>query len=429
MADENPPSKLSGWIKAAITSVFGVLSGAALMYVTPLVNNVVKPAKPVPNFAQQTSSLTVTFSNRSTGGTQGWWDFGDGSALEPYEPAKDSITHTYAKPGTYNVKLSLQNLLGEESDRTVAVNLENSQTTAPSIDAFAVVPVNPNNSNAPATFKIVSQVKNAKVVAWDLGGNAFKTETNPTTEKYITLQEPGYYNLRLVAFNGDQVAEKSQQVFVGMSDTNRPSATLKVVYDGVQVEQKSERQSIVLAWDPKHQGSTCPVSREVAAPPGWTIAEAKYDPPAADKLRNLKPEVSPDRTRLRVSGELLKPKSLLSNKVAAPQCVVRVELTLARRSAPLSKSVDAVTFDLNTPGTTAMPLPPPPPGLEVQAKRINLEIKDGALTLWNSPGLPTAAQVAVKSRAMRVTATEQGNQLRIDVVEPKAVTPVSLPGR
>src|SRR5262249_14822377 len=105
MAEEKAPSKVSGWIKALFTSVFGLVSGAALMDLTPLVNNVIKPGKPVPNFAQQASGLTVTFNNRSTGGTHGWWDFGDGSALEPYEPDKDTITHTYPRSGNYNVKL------------------------------------------------------------------------------------------------------------------------------------------------------------------------------------------------------------------------------------------------------------------------------------------------------------------------------------
>src|SRR5207248_7060795 len=165
MADEKSASKISGWIKALVTSLFGIVSGAAIMYLTPLVNNVVKPAKPVPNFAQQANSLTVTFNNRSTGGSQGWWDFGDGAALEPFEPSKDAITHTYARPGNYNVKLSLQNILGEESERSVLINLDNSQAVKPSIDTFVVIPL---TKSAPATFKLVADVKNAKLIAWGL---------------------------------------------------------------------------------------------------------------------------------------------------------------------------------------------------------------------------------------------------------------------
>jgi len=428
MAEEKAPSKISGWIKALFTSVFGLVSGAALMYLTPLVNNVIKPGKPVPNFAQQASGLTVTFNNRSTGGTHGWWDFGDGAALEPYEPDKDTITHSYPRGGAYNVKLSLQNLLGEESERTVAVNILDSLATAPKIEAFVVQKL--SGDNAPATFKIISSVKDAKVVAWDLGDEKITTETTLSpTGKFVTLNEPGYYNLRLLAFNGEQHAEKSQQVFVGMGDSAKPTATLRVVYDGVQIEQKADRQTIVLAWDPKQQGATCPVSRELSAPAGWTIADAKYEPPSKDLVHNLKPELSPDRTRLRISAEMLKPKTMLTGKnVPPPHCGVRVDLVLVRRSGPVSRPGDSVAFELTAPGSTMLPLPPPPAGFEVQAKRIALEIKDGAQVIWNSPGLPTAAQVAMKNHPMRVTAFEQEGQLRLDVVDAaKSVIPVSRP--
>ena len=55
MADEKPQGairKFGGWI---VTSVVGLASGAFLMYLTPLVNSVIKPAKPVANFAAQVS--------------------------------------------------------------------------------------------------------------------------------------------------------------------------------------------------------------------------------------------------------------------------------------------------------------------------------------------------------------------------------------
>jgi hypothetical protein len=65
MADEKPVSKIPGWVKAVGTSLLGLASGAALMYLTPLVNNVIKPGKPVPNFAQQTARPAA----RKAGGT------------------------------------------------------------------------------------------------------------------------------------------------------------------------------------------------------------------------------------------------------------------------------------------------------------------------------------------------------------------------
>src|SRR5262245_39797562 len=126
MAEESS-SRMAGWMKAGLASVFSLISGAVLMYVSPLVNSAIKPAKPVANFAQQVDGLVVTFANRSTGATEGWWDFGDGSALEPFVPAQEALKHTYARPGVYTAKLSLRNFIGEENERTVAVQLDGAQ--------------------------------------------------------------------------------------------------------------------------------------------------------------------------------------------------------------------------------------------------------------------------------------------------------------
>ena len=100
MAEERKGSALGGWFKAGITSILGLIGGGILMYVSPLVNNVIKPPKPVANFSQQADGLTVTFQNRSTGASGGWWDFGDGSALEPFVANQENIVHTYPHAGT-----------------------------------------------------------------------------------------------------------------------------------------------------------------------------------------------------------------------------------------------------------------------------------------------------------------------------------------
>ena len=139
MSEEKPEggkSALGGWVKAGVTSVVGLVSGACLMYLTPLVNNVIKPPKPVANFAAQANGLAVEINNRSTGGLQGWWDFGDGTALEPFDPKVDIVKHNYPKPGTYNVKLTLTNLIGEEADRTAAVSLDATAIPQPEIALF-----------------------------------------------------------------------------------------------------------------------------------------------------------------------------------------------------------------------------------------------------------------------------------------------------
>ena len=100
-------SNITGWIKTIGTSLAGALSGAVLMYASTVVDMVIKPAKPIANFQCQSDGLKVTMQNKSTGGHEGWWDFGDGAALEAFVATDAAITHEFAKPGSYAVKLAV----------------------------------------------------------------------------------------------------------------------------------------------------------------------------------------------------------------------------------------------------------------------------------------------------------------------------------
>ena len=68
--------QIKTWVKTVVGMVLGLISGAVAMYFTSFVDRVIKPAKPVANFAVQASGLTVSFENRSVGGDRLRWDFG-----------------------------------------------------------------------------------------------------------------------------------------------------------------------------------------------------------------------------------------------------------------------------------------------------------------------------------------------------------------
>src|SRR5439155_18897180 len=112
-----PKRSLFRRLFALVGTIAGMCSGAALMYLSPLVDRVVKPGKPLANFAVETEGLSATFHNRYAG--EGWWDFGDGSPLEPATPDQSSITHTFPHPGTYTTKLLVRNFVGDEHERSV----------------------------------------------------------------------------------------------------------------------------------------------------------------------------------------------------------------------------------------------------------------------------------------------------------------------
>src|SRR5262249_4889526 len=148
---------------------FGLLSGAAIMYLSPLVDRVVKPGRPLANFATETDGLTATFHNRYAG--EGWWDFGDGSQLEPAAPDQESVAHTFPRPGTYTVKLTVRNYIGEEHERTAPIEVtaqSSPSAAAPAIAAFEAIPVSSDRA-APATYRLVAQTASAERCLWDLG--------------------------------------------------------------------------------------------------------------------------------------------------------------------------------------------------------------------------------------------------------------------
>lgn len=65
------PARSGGWIKAALLGMLGLGGGAAGTYATAVVDRVVKPTKPVANFATAPDGLTLTCQNHASG-ESGW---------------------------------------------------------------------------------------------------------------------------------------------------------------------------------------------------------------------------------------------------------------------------------------------------------------------------------------------------------------------
>lgn len=421
MAEEKPTSKVGGWIKAGVTSVFGLLSGAVLMYVSPLVNNAIKPSKPLANFAQEIQGLTVTFQNRSTGGVDGWWDFGDGSALEHFNPNQDAITHAYVRPGMYTAKLSLRNFLGDENERAVTVSVDGSGGSGPVIEAFQVVPMGPEI--APATYRIVSKVKNANMVICDHGdGRPLDINNDPSSHDCIvTLKEPGSYKLRLVAFAGTKTVEATKDVWVEVGDFSAPGATLQVTYDAVHVQKKQDKINVSIPFPADHKESTYAFKEERRVDAGFHVLKAEFAQPVRESaVKNAKVEISADGTKFMVTGILAKPTGILIRHAPPPQWTTTVNVTMERRSTPQQKTTEPLMVNLNVPGSATLPVPPVPSGWEAQARHMNLEIRDHGKVVLNQSTLPAAANVQLKNRLCRITAIEQGGQIRVDVLDASA---------
>ena len=430
MAESKAGGVLVGWLKAAVTSVAGLVGGAGLMYFSPLLDKVIKPSAPVANFQTEADGLKVVFHNRSSNGSEGWWDFGDGSALEPYQPNAESVTHTYARPGAYTVKLSVNSLFGQENDRTVTVALDQAPaSTAPAVDKLEVIPLQAG-AYAPATFKVVSAVKNAELCVLSLGGDnplEVIADNSGTQERYVTFKYPGTHVLQLAAYGNKQTVQKSQTVRVEKQPAGAVMAMLSVTHQMVRVEQKEQYEPRRIDFPAAEKGATTKVSLDIPARDGFTVAAVKFahDPAKdANVVRNARVDVLPDRKGVRLTCELIKnPKGPLY--WTAP-----LVLNLEKRSAPEARNMAPVYAAVAVPGRTLLPVATPQGRWTSQQHSLTLQMQDGDKMIWQTTQLPRTDQFLLRGRQYRLTATEIGNQVQvqIDEVRPGTGPVVNGPG-
>src|SRR5262245_23776746 len=309
------------------------------MYLSPLVDKVIRPAKPVANFSIAHEGLKVTFQNRSAAGTEGWWDFGDGSALEPFSPKQETVTHPYPKPGVYTAKLTLRNLLGEENERSVTVDVQGGAAGPPAIDALQVVPLRPD-TYAPATFRVVGKVKNAELCIWSLGDDQpLEISADAGSDRVVTFKRPGTHVIKLVAVSGKQTAERVETVRVGEPPRGKVMAMLTVSDQGTRVQTlEPQTVNVSVGFPAQQKENVYRFEKPVPLPPAWalrpevTVKEAKLLPVTEPSLKNLKLELAADRRSVRLTGELSRATGLLHRNQPPPRAVVPVLLTLQRQT-------------------------------------------------------------------------------------------------
>ncbi len=434
MSEEKPAGvtgTVGGWIKAAITGVISLVFGAFIMYLTPVVNNAIKPAKPVSNFATQVNGLSVQFNNRSTGGVQGWWDFGDGSALEPFDPKIENVKHAYAKPGTYSVKLQLTNLLGDESDRTAQVTIDaDSAASGPEIAEFKLVSVD-NRQRAPANYQLLTKVKNASYCILCRGDSQPMeiVQDSASQMHYLTFVEPGTFTVRYAAVNGKQLVEQTKTIQIGTSDSYEPTAKLLVSYDAVRVERIPKDWQIHCDWQGNPRDGASTFRKERPAYPNCTIVSAELvnkDEKGAP-VRNAKLEIAPDKSKVIVSGELTRATGLLAPKSAAPSWLAQVKVVMERRGPMETINPRNMSMAVNLNSPTRIPMQPLPDGYEIVRKNVSMQLWDGSRMVWEGNKAMSNAPVTLNNQGYLLTVLPQNDSfvLTIAPVGP-AIRPVGF---
>jgi PKD repeat protein len=365
--------KSHGWLKAGIVGLLGLGGGAAGTYATAVVDRVVKPPRPIANFSVAAEGLAVTCQNHATG-ESGWWDFGDGSALEPFAPDAP-VTHTYAKPGNYTVKLTVRNYLSDENERSVPVEVAAAaarDSAAPQIAGFAVTPVG-TGSVAPATFRVTADVTNADGCVWDFGDGRVEAGDGGKIDRMVTFDKPGTFAVQFYAHGGKLAVKQTATVKVDAAQTGTLMAVLKVTDTGSRLHQSSRTEAVAVAA-PVGKNPSPSFSKVVQARPGCTITDAAPISPAVAGVRNLRVTVAADRRSATLSGDWAdgKPKGASGADVIVP-----LKLT-EERTVALPPAVTVVTGTMSWAagsGRCELPLPPPVPGL---SREYQIEIRQTA---------------------------------------------------
>lgn len=418
------PSKMGGWLKAGIIGFLGLGGGIAGTYVTAVVDRVAKPTKPVANFAVNADGLTVNFQNQASG-ESGWWDFGDGSALEPFAPDQH-VSHAYAKPGSYTAKLTVRNFIGEENERTVPVDVTTAtkDSPPPQIAAFAVQPVSPV-AVAPATFRLTADVANAGSCIWDLGDGRLEVTPGGKIDRLVTFEKPGTFAVSLVAHNGKQGAKQSGSVKVDAPRDGTTMAVLTVTDTGSKLDTLNTTESVVIHVPEK---AATPFSKTVNARAGFTLTGASLaEAPAS--VKNLKVQVNPDKRSATVTGEWAGDLKATNKAAGGSDAIVRVKLSQERTIAQ-QPAVTMVTGAFAVAGQAIradLPLPPAPMGVAGAKREFQLDIRtirDGkAQSIMQAPtggkgamSMPWAATQQGQGWTVTYNAKQEGGMVVVTAV-------------
>jgi PKD repeat protein len=418
-----------GWWKTIVGTAGGLLSGAVAMYATAAFNQVVKPAKPIANFKYEATGNSVCFHNLSGTG-QGWWDFGDGSALEPLA-GRPNVTHLFTHSGDYTVKLSVQNILGEETDRSVTVHVDpaaSSADAAPKVTALDAESVSPG-AYAPATFKLVASVQNAQVCLLDFGDERPpQVVSGPTAERLVTFKEPGGHIVKLTAINGSRLDTKTEIVNVEEPPTGTVSAVLTISDTAVRVV--TQQRGIELHAENPQSASDGFLITDLSVPMGEQTITLK-----GQTEMDLNPlllglgNASDVKLQLVDGGKAVQLTGVPAKNWRGQPQPLKVTLVLTeqkRESVKQDGLTSSTTLSVPAgPKSTAadVALPSVPSDWVNVNRQAALKLLDGDKILWQG-ALPSSASFAVAKRSCLLNVTAANGRVHLELHD---TTPVSAP--
>ena len=228
-------------------------------------------------------SLQVNFQNRAIGGTDGWWDFEMAPASNrSRRPSRRLCRTFYTKPGTYTAKLTVHNLIGDESERTVNVQLDGTATpganTATEVAALDVGSTRPDKVRSRQRFTCPRRQQRRRL---HMGCRRIEDRTTvrcPPLSRYVTFKEPGKHIIRLAAMRGKQMVEKNVVVEVDPPQVGAAAplmAVVNVTYLAEQVDTQNIARNVAIDLPAEFKTAEVPFQKEILPLGDFKIVAAK----------------------------------------------------------------------------------------------------------------------------------------------------------
>lgn len=195
----------------------------------------------VASFTADVSGRSVLFTDTSTGNPVKWsWEFGDG-AVE--NEGTRNASHTYASPGTFGVKLTVENAFGVQSIANQFVTLDPAPTAnfTTSVSGFRA-------------FFTDTSTGNPRSWQWDFGDcNTSPPPTNPCTDLRQNADHiydrAGTYDVKLTVFNEVGSSIKNQLVTVPVGSAPVANFTFETIGLRANFTDTSTNNPTSWQWD------------------------------------------------------------------------------------------------------------------------------------------------------------------------------------
>lgn len=164
-----------------------------------------KQHKPLVDYSWTTNSLSVSFTDTSTGSLAWWWDFGDGTFSNDQNP-----THVYASTGNYQVKLYIENNIKSWDEVTKTVIVAPLSTIENNVSGFSIIP---NPTKGDIQIKGTTNYNFLNYQIYDVLGKLISEKQMTNRDEVISLSSftNGMYFLKITTENSNQTIKIVKQ--------------------------------------------------------------------------------------------------------------------------------------------------------------------------------------------------------------------------